>query len=74
MKIKIVITNGDLGTDNTLFFTYDPYSWQGRRRIQYWAEFLAERSGKSVQVFTYYAWREDKTDRPILCVSPRGAN
>jgi hypothetical protein len=74
MKTKIVITNGDLGTDNTLFFTYAIHTWQGMARARYWAEFLAERSGKSVQVFTYYAWREDKTDRPILSVSPRGAN
>jgi hypothetical protein len=68
MKTRIVITNGDLGSDNTLFFTYDPYSWQGRKRIQYWAEFLATRSGKSVECFTYFEWREKKTPRPFMRV------
>jgi hypothetical protein len=60
MKTKIVITNGELGTDNTLFFEYDIHTWQGKRRVQYWAEFLAIRSGKSVECFTQYNWHEDK--------------
>ncbi len=68
MKTRIVITNGELGSDNTLFFEYAIHTWQGKRRIQYWAEYLAERSGKSVQVFTYWDWKTDRLNYPIMRV------
>jgi hypothetical protein len=68
MKTRIVITNGELGYDNTLFFEYDYRSWQGRKRIQFWAELLADLSGKPVQVFTHYDWYNDKTANPIMRV------
>lgn len=74
MKTRIVITNGDLGTDNNLFFEYDIHTWQGKRRIQFWAELLATRSGKSVDVFTRYDWHEDRLDRPIMSVRHIGGN
>jgi hypothetical protein len=74
MKTKIVITNGDLGSDNTLFFEYDPWSWQGRKRIQYWAEFLATRSGKPVECFTHANWQNGKLPFMRVGFANWGAN
>jgi hypothetical protein len=66
MKTKIVITNHQLGSDNTLFFEYAVHTWQGRRRVEYWAEFLSKRSNLPVYVYTRFNWQENK--KPFLTI------
>ena len=51
MKIRVLITNGGLGTDNQLVFRYDIHSWQGMKQVNYWTNYLAEKTGKD-------AWAE----------------
>jgi len=61
MQTEIVITTEGIGSDNTLFFTYNIHSPQGMARVRYWAEYLSNRQQAPVNVYTRYNWREGKT-------------
>lgn len=64
MKTRVVITTEGLGSDNTLFFDYDIDTWQGLAKVRQWATYLSKRQGMPVNVYTHYAWYEDK--RPFM--------
>lgn len=60
MQTEIVLTTEGLGSDNTLFFTYNIRSPQGMARVRYWAEYLSNRQKAPVNVYTRHNWREGK--------------
>ena len=47
MKTRILITNGDLGTDNQIVVRYNIGSWQGMRKVIDWTTYLAAKTGKN---------------------------
>lgn len=53
MQAKLWFTNGDLGTDNQFIMHYAIHTPQGMARVRHWANYLADKTGKAVQVLTW---------------------
>ena len=61
MKTRILITNGDLGTDNNFVVYYNVNSWQGMRQVIHWTTYLSAKTGKEAwaEVWPEYTFNEN---------------
>lgn len=61
-RTRVVVTNGELGTDNTCFIgEFAIYSPQGRAAIKRHTQAMAERHGRVAWALTYGRWDKAHT-------------
>lgn len=52
-QVKLLVTNGGLGTDNQRIVNYDIGSWQGRNAMRKVVDEHAKRTGKTSHAETF---------------------
>lgn len=60
MKTKLILRNGNLGSDNAIFCEYNIHTWQGRKALAYWVKYLEEKQGLPVTIYN----RQDNREIP----------